>query len=163
MTGRYELGTVVFSKWRIERKIGEGSFGTVYEIRREDFGQVYCAALKVITVPQNEAELKNIRQEGMNDESIHGYFYGVVEDIVREFALMSHLKGMTNVVSCEDYEVIPHDNGMGWDILIRMELLTPLLEYASTILSAAGTSFSWVLTCVKRWSCAKGTTLFTGT
>ena len=37
---------------------------------------------------------------------------------------------MTNVVSCEDYEVIPHDNGMGWDILIRMELLTPLLEYA---------------------------------
>lgn len=130
MTGRYELGTVVFGKWRIERKIGEGSFGTVYEIRREDFGQVYRAALKVIAVPQNEAELKNIRQEGMNDESIHGYFYGVVEDIVREFALMSHLKGMTNVVSCEDYEVIPHDNGMGWDILIRMELLTPLLEYA---------------------------------
>lgn len=130
MTGRYELGTVVFGKWRIERKIGEGSFGTVYEIRREDFGQVYRAALKVIAVPQNEAELKNVRQEGMNDESIHGYFYGVVEDIVREFALMSHLKGMTNVVSCEDYEVIPHDNGMGWDILIRMELLTPLLEYA---------------------------------
>ena len=58
MTGRYELGTVVFGKWRIERKIGEGSFGTVYEIRREDFGQVYRAALKVIAVPQNEAELK---------------------------------------------------------------------------------------------------------
>lgn len=130
MTGRYELGTVVFGKWRIERKIGEGSFGTVYEIHREDFGQVYRAALKVITVPQNETELKNVRQEGMDDESIHGYFYSVVEDIVREFALMSHLKGMTNVVSCEDYEVIPHDNGMGWDILIRMELLTPLLEYA---------------------------------
>ena len=130
MTGRYELGTVVFGKWRIERKIGEGSFGSVYEIHREDFGQVYRAALKVITVPQNETELKNVRQEGMDDESIHGYFYSVVEDIVREFALMSHLKGMTNVVSCEDYEVIPHDNGMGWDILIRMELLTPLLEYA---------------------------------
>ena len=130
MTGTYGPGAVVLGKWRIERKIGEGSFGTVYEIRREDFGQVYRAALKVITVPQSEAELKTARQEGMDDESIHGYFYSVVEDIVREFALMSRIKGTTNVVSCEDHEVIPHGDGMGWDILIRMELLTPLLEYA---------------------------------
>ena len=130
MKHTYDIGGTVFGKWRIERKIGEGSFGTVYEIRREDFGQVYRAALKVITVPQSETELKNARQEGMDDGSIHTYFYSMVEDIVREFALMSRLKGMTNVVSYEDHEVVPHDDGMGWDILIRMELLTPLLEYA---------------------------------
>ena len=34
MTDSYTIGTVVFGKWRIERKIGECSFGTVYEIRR---------------------------------------------------------------------------------------------------------------------------------
>ena len=51
MTGKYGIGAVVLGKWRIERKIGEGSFGTVYEIRREEFGQTYTAALKVITRP----------------------------------------------------------------------------------------------------------------
>ena len=41
MTERYGIGAAVIGKWRIERKIGEGSFGTVYEIQREDFGGVY--------------------------------------------------------------------------------------------------------------------------
>ena len=56
MTGRYEIGTVVLDKWRIVRKLGEGSFGTVYEIQREEFGQTYTAALKIITVPRSGAE-----------------------------------------------------------------------------------------------------------
>lgn len=34
------------------------------------------------------------------------------------------------MVSYEDHEIIPHEDGLGWDILIRMELLHPLLEYA---------------------------------
>ena len=122
-------GSVVFDNWTIRRLIGEGSYGKVYEITRESFG-TYRAALKVITVPQSEAELKNAYEEGMDEQSAHAYFYSVVEDIVREFALMSKLKGMTNVVSYEDHEVIPHKDGIGWDILIRMELLNPLLEYA---------------------------------
>jgi len=58
------------------------------------------------------------------------YFYSVVEDIVREFAIMAKLKGTANVVSYEDHMVIRHSDGIGWDILIRMELLNPLLPYA---------------------------------
>ena len=42
---------------------------------------------------------------------------------------MSSLKSHPNIVSCEDYEVIPHDDERGWDILIRMELLTSLMNY----------------------------------
>ena len=130
MTGRYELGTDVFGKWRIERKIGEGSFGTVYEIHREDFGQVYRAALKVITVPQSDAEFQSALDEGMSRTQAEEYFYSVVEDIVREFAIMAKLKGTANVVSYEDHAVIRHKDGVGWDILIRMELLNPLLPDA---------------------------------
>lgn len=130
MEHTYGIGSTVFEKWLITRKLGEGSFGTVYEIQREDFGEVYRSALKVITVPQSSTELKTMQQEGMDNNSIHSYFYSVVSDIVREFALMNRLKGFTNIVCYEDHEVIPHDDGMGWDILIRMELLTPVLEYA---------------------------------
>ena len=57
------------------------------------------------------------------------YFYSVVEDIVRESAIMSRLKGTGNIVSYEEHAVLRHPDGIGWDILIRMELLHPLLPY----------------------------------
>ena len=59
----FHIGSVVFNSWTITRQIGKGSFGTVYEIQREDFGQVYHAALKVITVPQSEEEVRAALEE----------------------------------------------------------------------------------------------------
>ncbi|MCI8941379.1 MAG: hypothetical protein HFH12_15695, partial [Dorea sp.] len=87
----YGNGAVVFSNWTIKHKIGEGSFGQVYEIWREDFGETYRAALKVITVPQSESEFRAALEEGMSSAQAEQYFYGVVEDIVREFAIMARL------------------------------------------------------------------------
>ena len=130
MQEQYRIGSVVFGNWTIKRKIGEGSFGKVFEIQRQDFGEVYKAALKVITVPQSQAEVQSAMEEGMSRQQAEQYFYGVVEDIVREFAIMAKLKGTANVVGYEDHAVIRHADGIGWDILIRMELLNPLLPYA---------------------------------
>ena len=125
----YEIGSIVFDKWKICRELGQGSYGTVYEIQREDFGGVYKAALKVITVPQSGKELQSVLDEGMTPPQAKQYFYSVVEDIGRECAIMSRLKGTGNIVSYEDHTVIRHSDGIGWDILIRMELLHPLLPY----------------------------------
>lgn len=126
----YQIGNVIFGNWKITSQIGKGSFGTVYEIQREDFGQVYRAALKVITVPQSKEEWRAALEEGMSEAQAEQYFYSVVQDIVREFAIMARLKGTANVVGYEDHAVIRHRDGIGWDILIRMELLHPLLSYA---------------------------------
>ena len=125
----YEIGSTVFGKWKICRRLGQGSYGAVYEIQQEDFGNVYKAALKVITVPQSEMEIQSVLAEGMTLPQAEKYFYSVVEDIVRESAIMSRLKGTGNIVSYEDHTVIRHSDGIGWDILIRMELLHPLLPY----------------------------------
>ena len=130
MCKEYSIGAIAFNNWTITKQIGRGSFGTVYEIQREDFGQVYRAALKVITVPQSEEELNATLEEGMSQAQAEQYFYSVVEDIVREFAIMARLKGTANVVGYEDHTVLRHKDGIGWDILIRMELLHPLLSYA---------------------------------
>lgn len=67
--------------------------------------------------------------EGMTPPQAKQYFYSVVEDIGRECAIMSRLKGTGNIVSYEDHAVLRHPDGIGWDILIRMELLHPLLPY----------------------------------
>ena len=45
---------------------------------------------------------------------------------------MSRLKGTGNIVSYEDHAVLRHPDGIGWDILIRMELLHPLLPPEQT-------------------------------
>ena len=149
----YEIGSIVFDKWKICRELGQGSYGTVYEIQREDFGGVYKAALKVITVPQSRSELQSVLDEGMTPPQAKQYFYSVVEDIGRECAIMSRLKGTGNIVSYEDHTVIRHSDGIGWDILIRMELLHPLLPTSSGSAS----------TFVRRWSFASGTISSTAT
>ena len=128
----YKQYEPIFGSWRIICQIGEGSFGKVFEIEREDFGVTYRAALKAITVPASESELLEVKADGMDDASVRTYFGSFVEELVKEFALMSRLKGNSNVVSYEDHQVIEHPDDIGWDILIRMELLTPLNRYTST-------------------------------
>ncbi len=115
--------------WKITGQLGQGSFGTVYRIERENFGHIYEAALKVITIPQDQSEVESIRNDGMDEHSVTMYFKSIVEDIVSEFELMSQLKGNSNIVSYEDHIVIPNADRIGWNIYIRMELLTPLYTH----------------------------------
>ena len=128
-TNYYKKYEPIFGKWHIVRELGEGGFGKVFEIERRDFGRTYKAALKAITIPQSQSEVKDILASGMDEQSVTSYFRGFVEEMIAEFVLMSKLKGHSNIVSYEDHDVIQHAEGIGWDIFIRMELLTPLLDY----------------------------------
>ena len=118
-----------WKEWTIKEQIGQGSYGKVYKITKEDFGHTYEAALKLIEIPQSGAEIETLRSDGADDKSIQTYFFGIVEEIVKEFELMSKLKGHTNIVSYEDHMVAMKGDGYGWQIGIRMELLTPLDAY----------------------------------
>ena len=125
----YRPGAQVLGDWNIVSCLGAGSYGKVFEIERSEFGQTYRAALKVITVPQSSAEVRSVISEGMSVSQAEAYFHGIVEELMHEFSIMFKLKGTANVVSCEDLRVLEHPDGIGWDILIRMELLHPLLPY----------------------------------
>ena len=72
--GYYKQYEPIFGAWRITRLIGEGSFGKVFEMEREDFGVTYKAALKAITVPANESEVREVMAEGMDEASVRDYF-----------------------------------------------------------------------------------------
>ena len=118
--------------WEIGKILGEGGYGTVFEIFREEYGHTYKAALKAITIPQTASEITSVMADGMDKVSVTEYYRGFVQEITKECALMSKFKGNSNIVSYEDHEVIEHTDDIGWDIFIRMELLTPMLKYEQT-------------------------------
>jgi serine/threonine protein kinase len=115
----------VWPGWQIQELIGEGSFGKVYKAVRDEYGITSTAAIKVISIPQSEQEVRALSTEGYDEATSRTYFEGIVQDFVSEIRLMESMKGSTNIVSVEDFQVLEKKEGIGWDILIRMELLTP--------------------------------------
>ena len=112
--------------WEVLREIGEGSFGKVYEIRRNNLGQIEKAALKVMSIPRSREEILALQKEGYDQDRITRHYKDCLEEIIREYSLMVELKGHSNVVCCDDLRYFRHNDGVGWDIFIRMELLTPM-------------------------------------
>lgn len=115
----------VWPEWHEDCVLGEGSFGKVFRAKRVEYGRTFYSAIKVLTVPKSQQEIKSARSQGMNDNEIYNYFRGVVDNLLNEITLMDNLKGAQNIVGIEDYKIIEHEGEIGWDIFIRMELLTP--------------------------------------
>ncbi len=108
-----KIGDTFFGSWRIDKRLGRGSYGTVYRLTKSDFGETYYSAMKVIFVSEDD----------MSDEFL--------SEIKNEISLMARFKGHSNIVSFEDYEIVKEDDGSA-EILIRMEYLEPLLQYEKT-------------------------------
>ncbi|MDR1967053.1 MAG: protein kinase [Synergistaceae bacterium] len=121
----------LWGSWYIESPIGEGSFGRVYRVKKEEFGKAYYSAVKVLSIPQNESDLRRAKNDGLDEVSARSYFHSFVTDIIQEIDLMSAFRGNSNIVSLEDHKVIERENEIGWDILIRMELLTSLSDHVT--------------------------------
>lgn len=119
----------VWPEWTIVERIGAGSYGVVYKAVRKEHGLESSAAIKVISIPQNPSEVDSLHAEGLSLDETKTYFEGVVNDFINEIRVMESLKGMQNIVSVEDYKVVEHTDSVGWDIFIRMELLTPFPQY----------------------------------
>lgn len=114
--------------WRTEALIGEGSYGKVYRAVREEFGRKYYAAIKHISIPSSDSQITEVISEGIASDksSLKEYFESTAQNLINEIMLMNSVKGKTNIVSYEDHLVLPKPSGIGYDIIIRMELLTGL-------------------------------------
>ena len=121
----------VWPEWEIEGTLGRGSYGVVYKAVRRDHNIVSSAAIKVISIPSDPSEIDSLRSEGLDLNATRTYLQGIVNDFVGEIQLMESLKGVQNIVSVEDYKVVEKTDTIGWDIFIRMELLTPLNTHIS--------------------------------
>lgn len=121
----------IWPEWSVEGLIGEGSYGKVYKAVHVEQGVSAYAAIKVISIPQTRFEIDSLRSEGIDEEGTKTYFESVVNDFVNEIKLMHSFKGIQNIVNVEDFRVVEKQGEIGWDIFIRMELLTPFNTYMS--------------------------------
>ena len=125
------MNNKLWGVWTIEEKMGSGSFGTVYKAKKEELGKTYYAAIKHISLPKDQDELDELRREGniTTTESIKEYYKDTIDDLIKEIEIMYELRANENIVDYQDHLIIEKENQLGFDIYIRMELLTPLDKY----------------------------------
>lgn len=123
----YDVGSKVLGGWELVRLIGQGGFGSVFEAEKSGFGLTVKSAVKVVRIPPSQSMVTSALSEGMDEASVIAYFGGLVEDFMGEVVLLSSL-GHPGVVAYHDHEVVRDEQGVGWTILLRMELLECLTE-----------------------------------
>lgn len=117
--------------WKIDSFIGKGNYGKVYKIYREESGRKIYAAAKIISVPKEQSEIQEARRNrlAMDDSSIKIFFEERANKFLQEIDMMAILEGESNIVNYESHVKIEKKDMLGWDIIIRMELLTALGLY----------------------------------
>ena len=119
----------IWENWIIDEKLGEGSFGVVWKAHREDqFSLVrQYAAVKHISIPKEDGTDDDI--PFTNDESRRQYYRSMLNRLIAEIDAMVSLRGKPNIVAYEEHKVVPKGEKGGYDLFLRMELLTSLPQY----------------------------------
>ena len=115
--------------WKIVKYLGSGGYGKVYEIEKNVSGVQEKAALKIVSRPEYESEIDDYYSNGYDQESIIALYENEIQNYVQEYRLMKEQQEQSNIVACDDIAVVPHENGVGGNIFIRMELLTSLPRF----------------------------------
>ena len=115
----------LWSVWYVGEKLGSGAYGQVFRLYRKD--SPFESALKWIPIPPIQEDVERLRLS--NNFTLDGarrYYNGVADRVGKEIELMNKLKGDSHIVDYADHLKQDRINQVGCDILIRMELLTPL-------------------------------------
>ncbi|MDO4287154.1 MAG: leucine-rich repeat protein [Eubacteriales bacterium] len=107
----------LFGGWYLRGEIGSGSYGRVYRVEYQDlFGTVSTAAIKAI-------EILPDHKLAATPDKLKQLAY---EAAMSEVETLRRLRGLSNVVNMDDhaiFEIIEDGRVVGYDLLIRMELL----------------------------------------
>lgn len=120
----------IWPNWVIDEKLGQGSYGTVWKAHREDpYSKiVQYSAVKHISIPRDENDDEDIVFSDRNSANV--YYTETLTQLIQEIDTMIQLRGTPNIVSYEEHSIVPKEDRAGFDLFLRMELLTPLTVYA---------------------------------
>lgn len=128
MTIYQDLVHQAWPDWDLEEVLGQGTYGIVFKAIQQKGGRrrPVRSAIKMMSIPQNEAEIISLGHEGMDESSIRAYYRSLIGEYMPEIRAMIRLKRAPNIVHIQNYKVIEEKERIGFRILIRMELLEGL-------------------------------------
>lgn len=115
-------------EWQTVELVGKGSFGSVYKAKKEVYGNTSYAAIKVIEIPKDPGEIRNLQQSDMNEQSIQIFYEDMIHNLMSEIQIMESMKSANGIVGIEDYKVVQREP-LKWEVFIRMEFLEDLQTY----------------------------------
>lgn len=119
----------LWDEWKIDGLIGKGSYGEVYKIYKIENGERIEAAAKYISIPKSENDIDIAISKGFatdDEDSLRSFFSTRANAFSKEIELMMKLQDAKNIVHYEAHIKEEKKEEIGWDIIIRMELLTAL-------------------------------------
>ncbi len=84
-----EIGSIVLDGWKVTKNIGEGAYGTVFVVEKTTGKRALQSALKVISIPPSQNEIKKYYSLGMDEESVKNTIKEYVDEMVQEIDIMS--------------------------------------------------------------------------
>ncbi len=117
--------------YTITKRLGGGGYGTVYLGAKEDLGKQYLTAIKHMAMPSDEAYEAVLQDYGYDKIAAHAHFEKLVEGIASEINTLLELSKKDNrhIVAYYDHEIQKTAEPFHVDIYMRMEYLTPLLNF----------------------------------
>ena len=120
---------------RAVRRLGRGAYGSIGEIERDIEGFTEKSALKVISVPLDASAVSYAM--GYDEDTLSRSYGDQAREFIREYQLVQAIGNHPNVVACQDISITRQPSGPGWDVYLRMELLTLLVKWID------GRKLSW--------------------
>ena len=117
----------LFGEWYAESKIGSGGYGTVYKVYRDTPAGREYAAVKYISVPEEERKAA-LRSQGIDEKSLAALSDERLMDVNRELAIAERLRGYPDILGYDETLTLPKPDGVGYDVFIRMEYAESLAE-----------------------------------
>lgn len=115
-------------EWQTVELVGKGTFGSVYKAKKEVYGNISYAAIKVIEIPKEPREIRDLQQSDMDESSIKAFYEDMIHNLMSEIQIMESMKSANGIVGIEDYKVVQREP-LKWEVFIRMEFLEDLQTY----------------------------------
>lgn len=122
----------IWNDWELTEKIGQGTYGIVYKAYKKEKNKTIYSAIKHISIPKTQEKIKDYIEKGYikTTKDVLKYYKELVDSINIEMEIMQELNNNKNIVNYQEKLIKEKENGeLGYDIYIRMELLTSLNNY----------------------------------
>ena len=124
-----KLISPLLSNMEVVRCICERSGASVYEIRSTKTNQTYV--LKHICVPESQKQVDALMFTGAasTPEEAQKYYEQVVADYQQELEMLEALSASQNLASFRSYQIVPKEDGVGYELYLLSEQYQTLTEY----------------------------------